>query len=304
MKVAVIGAGIAGIAAADALSGRVDVTLFESANGIGGHTDTHAILAGGRLYRVDSGFIVFNTINYPQFSAWLEGLGVPAQDTDMSFGVVNRRSGLEYGSRGLRALFGQRRNLLRPRFVRMLADLRRFYREAVELSGTDGRTVGEFLEQGGYGQGFVEDHIVPMCAALWSLPAGDARAVPVAHVAAFMKHHRMLQFGGRPWWRVVSGGSSRYLEAFEQQFRGTIRCAEPVTRVVRQPGRVMVESRRHREPFDAVVMACHSDQALALLEDATELEQDVLGAIRYQRNCAVVHSDPSVMPRNPSAWSS
>lgn len=304
MRVAVIGAGISGIAAADALSGRADVTVFEAASAIGGHTDTHAILAGSRLYRVDSGFIVFNAVNYPQFSAWLAELGVPSQDTDMSFGVMNRRTGLEYGSRGLRALFCQRRNLGAPRYLRMLADIRRFYREALLLDEEDGRTLGEFLAQGRYGGGFEEDHLVPMCAALWSLPAGDARTVPVAHVAAFMKQHRMLQFGGRPDWRVVAGGSGRYLEAFQRRFPGTIHRSEPVSRVLRQPGRVVVETPRRRETFDAVVMACHSDQALAVLGDASVQEQRILGAIRYRQNRAVVHSDRSVMPRHRAAWSS
>lgn len=304
MKVAVVGAGISGIAAADALQRHADVTVFESARRIGGHTDTHAILSGGRTYRVDSGFIVFNQDNYPGFSAWLEGLGIASRPTDMSFGVCHRGSGLEYGTRSLAALFCQRRNLASPRFLRMLRDLRRFYAEAQDLDPADGRTLGAWLRDGGYGAGFVEDHLIPMCAALWSLPAVGALEVPVAHVVAFMAHHRMLQLDGRPQWRVVEGGSGRYLEAFARQFGGRIRPGDAVVSVQRRGGRVELTAESGRHRFDAVVLACHSDQALALLHDPSAAEREILGAIRYQRNRVVVHSDDSVMPRRRLAWSS
>lgn len=304
MKVAIVGAGISGLAAAHALQDRADVTVFEAAQRIGGHNDTHAILTGGRTYRVDSGFIVFNRENYPGFSVWLDELGVEVQPSDMSFGVSNRRTGLEYGTRNLNALFCQRRSAVSPRFLTMLRDLRRFYRDAAAVTADDGRSLTEFLAQGGYGAGFAEDHLVPMCAALWSLPNQNAREVPVAHVVAFMAHHRMLQLAGRPQWLVVKGGSGAYLDAFAASFSGTLRPGEPVLSVARQPSQAVVTTRSGRHVFDAVVLACHSDQALGLLADPSREEREILGAIRYQENVAVVHSDPSVMPRQRRAWSS
>ena len=304
MKVAVIGAGISGISAAHALQRKAEVTVFEAARRIGGHTDTHAILAGGRTYRVDSGFIVFNAENYPRFSRWLAELGVASRPTDMSFGVSNRVTGLEYGTSTMSALFCQRRNLLSPRFLRMLADVRRFYRQARSLAADDERTLGQYLGAAGYSKGFVEDHLAPMCGALWSLPAQQALDVPVAHVVAFMAHHRMLELGGRPQWRVVEGGSSRYLAAFARRFCGTLRIGDAVRGLTRQPDQVVVESRSGRHRFDAVVLACHSDQALRLLTDPSAAERQILGAIGYRRNRAVVHSDPSVMPSCRDAWSS
>jgi predicted NAD/FAD-binding protein len=261
-------------------------------------------MVDGRTYSVDSGFIVFNAANYPRFSAWLDALGVSSQPSDMSFGVRNELSGLEYGSRGIPALFCQRRNLLAPRFLRMLRDLRRFYAEAAAMGEEETRTLGDFLADGNYGAGFVEDHLAPMCGALWSLPLEGALDVPAYHVVAFMAHHRMLQLSGRPEWRVVRGGSSTYLRAFRQRFRGRIETNNPVAGIQRQPGSVVVSSRSGRERFDAVVIACHSDQALALLQDPSPAERAVLGAIPYERNRVVVHSDTRVMPTNRAAWSS
>jgi len=304
MRVAIVGAGVAGIAAAHELQRSADVTLFEAERRIGGHTDTHAIMVGGRTYPVDSGFIVFNVRNYPRFSAWLEELGVASQPSDMSFGVRDDRSGLEYGSRGLGGLFCQRRNLFSPRFLTLLRDLRRFYAEAAALEESDNRTLREYLRAGGYGQAFVESHLAPMCGALWSLPLNGALDIPAYHVVAFMAHHRMLQLNGRPEWRVVSGGSGSYLGAFRERFRGAIALSDPVLAVERQGGGVVITSRSGRARFDAVVLACHSDQALRLLKDPSAAERDVLGAIHYQRNRVVVHSDERVMPSCRAAWSS
>jgi predicted NAD/FAD-binding protein len=295
---------VAGIAAADRLQREAEVTLFESERRIGGHTDTHSIMVGGQTYSVDSGFIVFNTANYPRFSAWLDTLGVTSQPSDMSFGVRNEHSGLEYGSRGFGALFCQRRNLWTPRFLGMLRDLRRFYGEAAAMTEDETRTLGDFLAAGDYGAGFVEDHLAPMCGALWSLPLEGALEVPAYHAVAFMAHHRMLQLNGRPEWRVVRGGSSSYLRAFRDRFRGRIETNNPILGIQRQPGAVVVSSRSGRERFDAVVMACHSDQALALLQDPSPAEREILGAIPYERNRVVVHSDARVMPTNRAAWSS
>lgn len=304
MKVAIIGGGISGLAAAHTLQHDAEVTLFEAARSLGGHTDTHAILTNGRTYRVDTGFIVFNEANYPGFSRWLQELGVESRPSDMSFGVSNLCTGRVYGTRNLGALLARPANLLSRRFIAMLRDLRRFYREAPGVDGDDARSLGRYLQDHGYGPAFVEDHMVPMCAALWSLPGRRALDVPVAHVVAFMTHHRMLQLAGRPQWRVVAGGSDRYVSRFVKTFQGHVRTHDGVVRIVRQPDQVLVTSRSGRHRFDRIVLACHSDQALQLLDDASTAERDILGAIPYQRNVAVLHSDPSVMPALRRAWSS
>lgn len=305
MKVAVIGSGISGIAAADRLQHLVErVVLFEADGRLGGHTDTHSIMTGGRTHAVDSGFIVFNRENYPGFSSWLDKLNVATQATDMSFGVRNLQTGLEYGTRNVNALFCQRRNLLSPRFFGMLRDLRRFYREAAVFAGDEQLTLGELVRQQGYSRGFVDEHLVPMCGALWSLPGADVPDVSASHVIAFMAQHRMLQIQGRPQWRVVSGGSAQYLRAFRSQFDGDIRTGDPVLRVRRSDAQVHLATAAGEHSFDAVVFACHSDQALKLLDDPSPLEREILGAIEYQKNRVVVHSDPRVMPRARPAWSS
>jgi predicted NAD/FAD-binding protein len=280
-RVAVVGAGISGIAAAHHLQQRCDVTLFEAADRLGGHTDTHQIAVSNDSYGVDSGFIVFNERNYPLFTTWLDELGVASKPSDMSFGVRNLDTGLEYGTVGLSGLFAQRRNLANPRYWRMLADVRRFYHEAADAPERHGETtLGDYLAGARYSKAFAEDHIGPMCAALWSQPVGAALDIPLGHVVAFMEHHLMLEFQGRPQWRVVEGGSSRYLQAFEDRFQGTIRRGEPVARIVRRPGAAVVESRSGAEPFDAVFVACHSDQALRLLADPSPAES-VISAITW-----------------------
>ncbi len=304
MRIAVVGAGVSGIAAAYRLQQEADVVLFEGQGRLGGHTDTHAVLVGGATHAVDSGFIVFNPDNYPRFSSWLDELGVESQPSDMSFGVSNQATGVEYGSRGLGALFCQRRNLVSPRFLRMLADLRRFYRDAVDYPLDESLTLGELLDRHGYGAGFVEDHIGPMCGALWSAAPDAALAIPARHVIAFMTHHRMLQLDGRPQWRVIKGGSSTYLQAFLARFSGEVRLADPVQAVARTASGVDITSASGTARFDAVVLACHSDEALGLLADPSEAERDVLGAIGYQPNRVVVHSDDRVMPEHRPAWSS
>jgi predicted NAD/FAD-binding protein len=313
VKIAIVGSGISGIAAAHLLQNPplseqrpepIEVVIFEADGRIGGHTDTHAILVGGRSYAVDSGFIIFNRDNYPLFSAWLDELGVASQPTNMSFGVRNAELGIEYGTQNLNALISQRRNAFSPRFLRMLHDLRRFYREAQALDLDETVTLGQLVRQQGYRQGFVRDHLWPMCAALWSLPLGSVEHVPAAHVVAFMAHHKLLQLHGRPEWRVVQGGSARYVDAFLRAFRGEVRLNEPVHAISRRPDGVIVRSRSGERRFDAVVMACHSDQSLALLADPSTAEREILAAIGYQPNKVVVHSDPRVMPHSRRAWSS
>lgn len=301
MRVAVIGGGIAGIAAAYHVQPFAHVTLYEARAVLGGHTDTHNLFVDDRTYAVDSGFIVFNTGNYPLFSRWLDDLGVASKRTVMSFGV-SMADGLEYGTTGLKALFCQPRNLARSGFLAMLGDIRRFYRRARELGG-DRRTLGEFVADEGYSSTFIEAHLLPMCAALWSAPRERVTDMAIAHIAAFMSNHGLVELRNRPQWRVVDGGSSSYLEAFESRFRGRIRHSCPVRHVVRDSCGANVHTDTDIHRFDYVIFACHSDDALRLV-DPTPVEAAVLGAIRYGTNKAVVHSDSSVMPRSRDAWSS
>ena len=302
MRVAVIGGGVSGIAAAHACQDFAEVTLFESNSRLGGHANTHVLLVDGQAHAVDSGFIVFNRRHYPLFSGWLDALGVPTQPTEMSFGVATT-SGLEYGTSSLGALFCQRRNQFRPAFLRMLSDTVRFYREAPAIAGSDPRPLIDFLSAGRYSRAFADNHLLPMCAALWSAPAERAREIPIGHVAAFMTHHGLTQLRNRPQWEVISGGSQAYVNAFRRSFKGSIRTGHGVDAVRRDASGVTVATASGSGRFDQVILACHSDEALALL-DATPAERSVLGAIGYQANRAVLHSDASVMPQRRAAWSS
>jgi len=303
MRVAVIGAGISGVACADRLDAHADVMLFEAAPRIGGHTDTHQFDLEGVRAAIDSGFIVFNRHTYPNFDAWLTQLGVPSRETDMSFSVRNARSGLEYGTDSLQALFCQRFNALSPSFLGMLNDIRTFYRLAADLAPQEAvLSVEAWCRLHNLGDAFVEDHLAPMCAALWSQSTGEARSIAIGHVVRFMDNHRMLQFRDRPVWRVIEGGSSRYLDAFMAQFTGRICTSTAIQEVRRRTNGVEVRWRGGSASFDAVVLACHTDQALALLRDACVAERQALGAIRYSRNRVLVHTDSRIMPRRRQAW--
>jgi predicted NAD/FAD-binding protein len=304
VRIAVIGAGIGGLASAWLLSRRHEVTLFEANDYLGGHTHTHRVCLGGRQYAVDSGFIVFNPRHYPLFTALLAELGVASHPTTMSFSVHNEASGLEYNATSLDTLFCQRRNLLAPRFLGMIRDLLRFYREAPRLLTGDGPgpTLGEYLSQGRYGAAFRDDHLVPMASALWSSPPAQILSFPARFLVQFMANHQMLRLRGRPEWRVVSGGSAHYVEALRARWQVRERLGCPVHSVRRAARAVGVAHAGGTEHFDHVVLACHSDQALALLADASAAERAILGAITYQSNEAVLHTDRSVLPRQPKAW--
>jgi uncharacterized protein len=306
MRIAVIGSGIAGMASAWLLSRQHEVTLYEANAYIGGHTHTHDVALGGRRYAVDTGFIVFNRQHYPLLGRLLEELDVLSQPTTMSFAVRNERSGLEYGAASLRSLFCQRRNLVSPRFLAMVRDIYRFYREAPALldQAGEGPTLGDYLAGQGYGAAFRDDHLVPMASALWSSPSRQILAFPAKYLVAFMANHHMLQVEGRPQWRVVSGGSRRYVDALRMRWRVRERIACPVLAVHRPAvGGVEVQSLAGSERFDQAVLACHSDQALALLAQPSAAEREVLGAITYQSNDKVLHTDTRLLPRRRSAWS-
>jgi len=304
MRIAVIGSGIAGLASSWLLARAHEVTLFEANDYVGGHTHTHEIELGGRHYAVDTGFIVYNPHHYPLLTRLFAELGVATQPTTMSFAVRNDRSGLEYNATDLRGLFCRKRNLVSPRFLRMLADIARFYREAPALleRDDDGPDLDAYLAERRYSPAFRDDHLVPMASALWSSPSARIGAFPAKYLVRFMANHQMLQAGGRAPWRVVRGGSQGYVRALRSRWRVRERIGCAATALRRAHDGVVVEHARGSDAFDQVVLACHGDQALALLGDATERERDVLGAFRYQTNDTVLHTDAGLLPRRRRAW--
>lgn len=303
MRIAVVGSGIAGLSAAWRLSQRHEVVLFERDDRFGGHTHTHAVRHEGRDWRVDTGFIVHNPVHYPRLAALFEELGVTSRPTTMSFSV-HRADGLEYNATTLDALFCQRRNLVSPRFLGMVADLVRFYREAPALldGPGPGPTLGGYLALNGYGDAFRDDHLVPMASALWSSPPSRILDFPVRYLVAFMANHQMLQVRGRPQWRVVEGGSATYVERLRARWRVQERLRTPVHAVRRHDHGVQLLHADGIENFDHVVLACHSDQALALLERPDPRERAILGALPYQENDVVLHTDARLLPRRRKAW--
>ncbi|HWS79233.1 MAG TPA: FAD-dependent oxidoreductase, partial [Thermomonas sp.] len=304
MRIAIVGSGISGLSAAWLLSRRHEVVLFEANDYLGGHTDTHRIEVDGHTLDVDTGFIVHNPLHYPLLTRLFDELGVATQATTMGFSVQDARSGLEYNATSLDGLFCQRRNLASPRFWGMLRDLVRFYRAAPALLDMQGPgpSLGEYLAANGYGAAFRDQHLVPMASALWSSPVHSVLAFPAKYLVQFMANHHMLQVAGRPDWRVVRGGSRQYVDAMAARWDVQVRLSSPVRGILRGEHGVQVRCDAGTERFDQVVLACHSDQALALLDDASDAERDILGAIRYQPNDTVLHTDARLLPRHRKAW--
>jgi predicted NAD/FAD-binding protein len=304
-KIAVVGTGIAGSLAAYRLSNHHDVTVFEADSRIGGHTNTVDVTIGGQQWAVDTGFIVFNDWTYPNFIQLLDELGVDSQTSDMSFSVRCERTGLEYNGASLNALFAQRSNLFRPKFYRMLREILRFNREAPALLDMTGDSIslGQYLDQKGYSSQFVEHYIVPMGSAIWSSTPGGMARVPAKFFVRFFTNHGLLSVKNRPTWRVIKGGSNTYMNKLVAGHRDRIRLNCAVQSIRRFPDYVEVKAEGAlAERFDQVFLACHSDQALKMLADPTPREQATLGAIRYQQNEAVLHTDSSLMPRRRLAW--
>jgi len=302
MRIAVVGSGIGGLGSAWLLGSRHEVTLFEAEDHLGGHTDTHVVQIAGKWHAVDTGFIVHNPNHYPRFTRLMGELGVAIQDTNMSFASMNEVTGLEYSTASRAALF--RGNLFSRRFWAMLGDIRRFYREyPAVLERNDMRTLAQYLKEERYSDAFRDDHIVPMCAALWSAAPAGVLGYPIRFLVEFMKNHEMLTLGERSNWKTLQGGSSTYIRAMESRWRVTTRLSCPVFAVRRTPqGVVITRSGGQEETFDQVILACHSDQALRLLSDPTAAERSILGAIPYQRNEVVLHTDASFLPRRRSDW--
>lgn len=308
MKIAIIGSGIAGLTTAYYLHRLHDITLFEANAYAGGHTHTVDVEIAGERHAIDTGFIVFNDRTYPRFVELLTELGVASKPTEMSFSVADERSGMEYNGGSLNGLFAQRRNALRPKFYRLLADIVRFNRQARTEANRaeENLTVGEFLRRFRYSQVFAEQYLLPMGAAIWSCPLGKFSDFPLRFVAEFYRNHGLLDLWNRPIWRVIEGGSRSYVERLLAGFRDRLRLNTPIVRVRRRPEGVDVEPRGEpAQHFDHVVFACHSDQSLRILgSDATAIEQTVLSAFPYERNVAVLHTDTSVLPNSRRAWAS
>ena len=306
-RIAVVGSGISGLVAAYRLRESCDVSVYEAGDYIGGHTHTIDVEQAGKRYAVDTGFIVYNEKNYPHFTRLLNELGVQTQPTEMSFSVQCQRSGLEYNGTSINKIFAQRSNLLSPSFHRMLREIIRFYRQAPELlEGRDtSTTLGEYLEQGRFGKAFIEQHIIPMGAAIWSASPDGMFDFPARSFAQFFHNHGFLQWKGRPQWRVVQGGSKQYVSALTSHFSDRIHTRSPVQSVRRRDGGVTLEiAGQPPLEFDEVILATHSDQSLRLLADPTEQEREILGAIRYQENETVLHTDASLLPKKRRAWAS
>jgi len=308
MKIAIIGSGISGLTASYLLNRSHDITLFEKNDYIGGHTHTHEINHDGKIWNVDSGFIVYNEWTYPNFITLLDQLGVKRQVTRMGFSVKSPSKSLEYAGHSLNALFAQRSNLFRPSFFRMLGSMKRFNKEARrDLKSLDETiTLGQYLHKNSYPIEFIENYIIPIGAAIWSTVPSNMLNIPAIFFIRFFNNHGLLQILNRPKWWVIKGGSYQYVKKIIVDFKKSIRLSTPVQSIKRNKKSVLIRygSQNQEEVFDAVVLATHSNQALQLLEDPSEKEIEILTLLPYQRNDAVLHFDESILPKRKLAWSS
>ena len=304
MKIAIVGTGIAGNVAAYHLNKKHDITVYEAADYVGGHTHTHDINWLGDRQKIDTGFIVFNQKTYPNFINLLNELGVKYQSSDMSFSVQAKADGIEYNGNTLNSLFAQRSNLFKPRFYRMILDILRFNKESLELLALSGDsiTLGEYLKMKEYSQQFIDHYIVPMGAAIWSTDHQSMLSFPARFFVQFFHNHGMLSVDERPQWYVIQGGSRSYLEPLIRSYKEKIKLSSAVEKIERHAEHVWVTASGERKQYDYVFIASHSDQALELLEQPSPLEKKVLAAIPYTANQAVLHTDASVLPKKKLAW--
>lgn len=305
-KIAVVGSGISGLSCAWMLSKQHQVTLFEKDDRLGGHSHTVDIRIKEQDVAVDTGFIVYNPLNYPNLVALFNHLGVESCETDMSFSVSVDQGHMEYSGSGLAGLFAQKRNLLRPGFWRMLSDIRKFYQSSEHLLQTTSPTLSlrELLSDLRYSDEFIYQHLVPMGAAIWSTPVDKMLDYPALGFLRFCQNHGLLQVNDRPQWRTLPGGSIRYVNKLAEDIKD-IRLNHHIHQITREEGGVKIWDRYGQaEQFDEVVLACHSDQALKLLAQPSKQEQQLLSCFRYQRNQAFLHTDPKLMPARRSVWAS
>lgn len=310
-RIAIIGSGISGLTCAHLLHENNDISVFEANDYIGGHTATKEVELDGEHHAIDTGFIVFNDWTYPNFIKLMDKLGVASQPTEMSFSVKNLAQNLEYNGNNLNSLFAQRRNILRPRFHRIVRDILRFNKvckalytnKSAEQIG-DG-TLGEFLTTHQFSDDFNQNYILPMCAAIWSSSLQDIKGFPLAFFLQFFNNHGLLNVADRPQWRTIIGGSKQYIPPLIKGFKDKIELNMPVAKVAAagERYRIMFGNGEERE-FDEVIFACHSDQALSTLEQPTDAQQEVLSAIPYANNEVVLHTDTSILPTRKLAWAS
>jgi predicted NAD/FAD-binding protein len=308
MRIAVVGSGISGMSAAWLLAEQHQVTLYEANPRLGGHSHTVDAPTSLGPTPVDMGFIVYNEPNYPNLTALFAALGVETQASNMTFAVSLDGGATEYAGTELGTLFAQPANLVRPRFWAMLYGLQRFYRTVpVSLDALDESLISlaDYLRRENYPTAFIDDHLLPMAAAIWSAPPETLGAYPASSFIRFARNHGLISFAGRPEWRTVTGGSRRYVERLTARYADSLRLGRPLQLIRRNAaGVTVIDDQGVSDQFDAVVVATHADQALALLEDPTVAERELLGAFRYERNLAVLHTDPQLMPRRRKVWSS
>jgi len=309
MKIAIIGSGISGLTAAYYLSQNHQVHVFEAADKIGGHTATVDVDHNGQQYAIDTGFIVFNDWTYPNFIELMDELGVKSQATEMSFSVRCEDTGIEYGGNNLNTMFAQRRNIFRPNFHKMIRDILKFNREAIrDLEAgniSETITLNEYLKVNHYSDAFIYQYILPMGCAIWSASTEKMISFPLLFFVQFFKNHGLLSVNNRPQWRAIQGGSRSYLGPLTDRFKDSIFTSSNIKRIRRLGESVeLIMADGEVQVFDHVVLACHSDQALALLSDASDAERKALSAIPYQQNDVVLHTDENLLPRRRIAWSS
>ena len=307
MKIAIIGSGISGLTASYLLNKQHEITLFEKNDYIGGHTHTHDISIGEQTFSVDSGFIVYNEKTYPNFIKLLDILNVERQKTTMGFSVKSEVKNLEYAGNSLKSVFAQKRNYFRPSFLRMLADIIRFNKKAkADLSMSPQVTLGQYLDQNAYSQSFINHYIIPMGAAIWSTTAKLMMDMPALFFIKFFNNHGLLQIKDRSGWWVIKDGSKEYVKKIIKPFQERIRMKSEIKTIKRSAGKIIIThiTKHEEEIFDAVVIGTHSNQALKLLADPTDKEHEVLGAIPYQTNSALLHTDTSILPKRKLAWAS
>ena len=306
-NIAIIGTGISGMAAAYLLhrAGHT-ITVYEKSPRIGGHTRTLNIDYEGKKITVDTGFIVFNYTNYPNLAGLFKHLDITVQKSDMTLAITVDQGRFEWGARNMNAVFGQRRNLVNPKFYRMIRDLLRFNRYAMErVNGTPGMSLRELMHSLRLGEDFMRYYLLPMGGAIWSCAPSTMMEFPARQFVQFFKNHGLLSLSGQHQWYTVSGGSQKYLEKLIAPFHESIWTDCGVTRVVRaEKGVTIADTRGNTHHYDRVVFACHADETLAMLADANKDEQELLGAFKYQRNIAYLHKDSSFMPKRKVCWSS